>query len=566
MGLAAPRSGWRTRRAAMRVQVSYNDVNGAANAMGYKFTPMPPQPSKTYRIMVDGLMDEVYFLLTGYSGSFEPLKVYFPDSTMVSCQDQANVTCLDLGLVQYMQVKVNNRVGEWQAVVDAGHTGSGTYSFHSNAASAVGVLSMGDHSLSTAGGVGLLVDIGQAIDSNKLTGWFRTPNDQPFGSSFSLYDDGLHADGLAADGLFSSDPYTPAEVGTGYLYIEGQLEGTSFIRSDPVPFTFQPVNISSLGEGVNTGGGTELSFEIKNLDNQDHCYWYDTLRPEGWWVDGLGWIPMVCINAGETHTTDLTVYMAAGDTNDLPSGTTGEVTLTVTDYGEGVISDSTTALVTRYREPASINIYNSTFYLRPGGDIATVEFTVLDDQDMVVADGTEVYLNPTLGSVSPEVGITQNGYFTATFTTGNAEGVGSVNAFTLNGITARTEFDIVAAKPNQIRLQASPIILPPDGVSTSTLVATVKDGWGTPVYNQLVRIGVSGDGQMGNLGGSEVVSGTTNIQGQFIAVYTSGTIAGEARARAELLIMGAEGYRPVHEDQQVIDLRVPELYLPLILR
>ena len=548
------------------VQISYNDVGGSSNGMGYKLIPMPPQPSKTYRVEVDSLMDEVYFLLTGYSGSFEPLKVYFPDGTMVSCADIANVVCMDLGLVQFVQVKVNNRVGEWQAVVDAGHTGSGTYSFHSNADSVVGALSMGDHSLSTAGGVDLLVDIGQAIDSNKLTGWFRTPNDQPFGTSFTLYDDGLHADSLAADGLFGSDPYTPAEAGTGYLYIEGQLGGTSFIRSDPVPFTFQPVNISSLGEGVNTGGGTELSFEIKNLDSQDHCYWYDTLTPEGWWVDGLGLIPMVCINAGETQSTNLTVYMAAGDNNDLPSGTTGEVTLTVTEYGEGIMSDSATARVTRRREPAIISIYNSTFYLRPGGDSATVEITVLDDQDMVVADGTEVYLNPTLGSVSPQMGLTHNGYFTVTFTTGQAEGAGSINAFTLNGITARTEIDIVASKPNQIQLQASPLNLPPDGVSTSTLVATVKDGWSTPVYNQLVRIGISGDGQMGSLDGSEVVSGTTNIQGQFTAVYTSGTIAGEARVRAELLIMGAEGYRPVHENQQVIDLRVPELYLPLILR
>ena len=224
------------------------------------------------------------------------------------------------------------------------------------------------------------MDIGQAIDSNKLTGWFRTPSDQPFGSSFTLYDDGLHADGLTADGLFGSAPYTPAGAGTGYLYVEGHLGGISFVRSDPVPFTFQPVKITSLGEGVNSGGGTELQFKIQNLDNQDHCYWYDTLTPEGWWIDGLGWIPMVCINAGETHTTTLTVYMTSGDTNDLPSGTSGEVTLTVTEYGEGIMSDSATSRVTRHRAPATINIYNPTIYLRPGGDSATLDFSVLDDE------------------------------------------------------------------------------------------------------------------------------------------------------------------------------------------
>ncbi|MCK4579562.1 MAG: hypothetical protein KAU50_12290, partial [Candidatus Marinimicrobia bacterium] len=313
-----------------------------------------------------------------------------------------------------------------------------------------------------------------------------------------------------------------------------------------------------------TGGGTELQFEIQNLDNQDHCYWYDTLKPEGWWIDGLGWM-MVCINAGETHTTTLTVYMASGETNDLPSGTTGEVTLTVTEYGEGVISDSATSRVTRHRAPATINIYNSTLVLRPGGDSATLDFTVLDGEGMVVADGTEVHLNPTLGSVSPEVGITQNGYFTATFTTGHAVGTGSVNAFTLNGITARTEVDIGNPKANQIMLEVSPRLVPPDGTSTSNLIATVKDRWGTLEAGEVVRIGVSGDGQMGTINGSEVVTGTTDTQGQFTAIFTSGTTAGDARIRAELLIMDTEGYRPVHEDQQVIDMIMPELYLPLIL-
>jgi uncharacterized protein YegL len=563
------------------IQVSYNDVYGAANATGYKFTPMPPQPNKTYRVEVDSLMDEVYFLLTGYSGSFGPLKVYYPDGSLVNCADSANVVCLDLDLVQYVQVKVNNRVGEWQAVVDAGSTGSGTYSFHSNAASAVGAQSMNDRSLSTSAKETLLVKIGQALDGNTLTGRFRTPNDQPFGSSFSLYDDGLHADGLAADGLFGSDPYTPAGAGTGYLYVEGQLGGTSFVRSDPIPFTFQPVEITSLGDGTNSGGGTELQFEIQNLDTEDHCYWYDTQAPEGWWIDGLGWIPMVCINAGESHTTTLTIYMASGETNNLPSGTNGEVTLTVTDYGEGLMSDSATAWVTRHRAPASINIYNPTFYLRPGGDSATLEFIVLDDEGMVVADGTEVQLSATLGSISPSTGITHSGFFSATFTSGSTEGTALITANFLSGsvadtvsntvninnnVSATTEIDIGNPKANQISLEVSPQSVPPDGVSTSNLVATVKDRWGMPVADQVVRIGVSGDGQIGRINGSEVVSGTTNTQGQFTATFTSGTAAGEARVRAELLVMEAEGYRPVHEDQQVIDMILPEVYLPLILR
>ena len=200
-----------------------------------------------------------------------------------------------------------------------------------------------------------------------------------------------------------------------------------------------------------------------------------------------------------------------------------------------------------------------------GAVSATLDFTVLDDEAKVVADGTEVQLSTTLGSVSPAIGITHAGFFTATITSGSTAGTAIVTAATTNNVSATTEVDIATPKANQIMLEVSPRLVPPDGISTSNLVATVKDRWGTPVADQVVRIGVSGDGQLGTINGTEVLTGTTNIQGQFTAVYTSGTIAGEARVRAELLIMGTEGYRPVHENQQRIALRVPELYLPLIL-
>ncbi|MFN2138212.1 MAG: hypothetical protein ACK2UK_19810, partial [Candidatus Promineifilaceae bacterium] len=101
------------------VQVSYNDVAGAADGMGYKFIPAPPQPTRTFTAVVDQHMDGIAFLLTGYSGTFEDLLVKTPDGQPISCADTAAVYCLDLGLVQYVQANVNGRYGEWQAVVDA---------------------------------------------------------------------------------------------------------------------------------------------------------------------------------------------------------------------------------------------------------------------------------------------------------------------------------------------------------------------------------------------------------------------------------------------------------------
>ena len=60
------------------VIVSKNDLNGAYNGTGYKFTPAPPQPMKIYDVDVDPLIEGVVFLQTGYSGYFAPMSVTYP--------------------------------------------------------------------------------------------------------------------------------------------------------------------------------------------------------------------------------------------------------------------------------------------------------------------------------------------------------------------------------------------------------------------------------------------------------------------------------------------------------
>jgi hypothetical protein len=75
-------------------------------------------------------------LLTGYSGSFEPLAITDPDGNTVSCAE-AGALCLNLDLVQYAQFNTNGRNGDWHVVVDAGPSGEGTFSFISMAASPI---------------------------------------------------------------------------------------------------------------------------------------------------------------------------------------------------------------------------------------------------------------------------------------------------------------------------------------------------------------------------------------------------------------------------------------------
>jgi len=549
------------------VELGYNTASKAASGKGYKFLPVPPQPSKTYTITVDSFMGGLGFLLTGYSGSFEDLLVRYPNGAPVSCADTENVLCLNLGLVQYVQADVDGRTGEWTATVEAGPTGSGTFSFTSFAAGVLSVESIGDHTLSTAGGSPLLVDLGQPVDGNHLTAWFRHPDDSGFGSPFAMYDDGAHADGPAGDGLFGSGPYTPPGAGTGYLWIQGRLGGADFIRADAVPYVFQPLSLTALGDGANYGEVTVLQFRAQNHDVHTHCYQIQMQAPEGWLTSVPG--TFICMAPGTARTVDVTVRMSPSSPNTLPSGSTGVVEVAVIEYEQGIIADSASARVTRRRPPASILIDNRTSFVRPNGDTARLGFLVGDEQGVPVEDGTEVSLVVSMGRITPAVGQTHNGYFEAVFKSGAALGTAFLTATAENGVSSSTTIDVRSPDPSRITLGLSPDMLPSDGESTAELVATVwtiHGHWASPMAQQTVRIGVERDGQMGTIDGGQVVTGTTDARGRFSATFTSGSEGGEVGVRAELLVLDDGQYQPVLDARRVIALEngLTQTYLPMI--
>jgi Bacterial Ig-like domain (group 1) len=282
------------------------------------------------------------------------------------------------------------------------------------------------------------------------------------------------------------------------------------------------------------------------------------------------------VQAGQTYVATYNVYLAASPstTNDLPSGTTGVLTLSATEWEKGIISDSASARITRHREPYAINIFNTTHFLRPNGDTAPLEFFVVDAQNVMVADGTQVQLLASTGVISPTIGTTSAGTFRATFTSGADLGTALITATTLvgvNGVTAAsatTSIEIGNPRPNQIALSTSATQLPADGISTATLVATVRDRWDNPVPNQTVRIGVEGDGQLGTIIGGvegEVITGTTDVNGQFSAVFTSGKVVAVVGVRAELLYDKGGGLEMVHDDRKEIFIGT-QVYLPLLNR
>jgi hypothetical protein len=347
--------------------------------------------------------------------------------------------------------------------------------------------------------------------------------------------------------------------------VQGLTGGTQFVRQEAVPYSFQPVTIRSLFDGVNYGGGTDLQFEVTNLDAYSHCYWLTYQAPEGWWLEGFGWLPIVCLDAGTSYVLPLTAYLT-DYTNDLPSGTTGQITLSATEWEKGEMSDSTTATVTRRRDPASIVFDHPTTPLPPGGYTMPLQVQVWDSQGEAVADVTEVFLNSSDGTISPAIGYTQGGFVYATFTSGAIPGMVTITAMTKSGITASTQIEVAGLPPDQITLSASLTQLPADGTATSALLVTVTDALGVPVAGQLVRLGIEGDdGQMGLVNGSEYIEVYTDALGQITATYTAGSLIGTAHVRADLLTVSGSDY--IVSRSATIDIQLGSwLFLPMAVK
>jgi len=564
--------------AGQRLLVSNKDTNGARAGMGYKFYWAPPQPAKTFTVTVDELMEGVGFLLTGYSGDFEPMQVTTPDGTPVDCNDTTNVLCLNLGKVQYVQVNVNGRVGEWHAVVDAAPpSNQGTFSFISSAASTVGAEIITDRSLFSGANARVTLRLGRPTDDNQLTGWLQRPNGSRWGSSFVLYDDGAHDDLFAGDGYFGSDGFMPG-VGAGYLWVSGTADGVPFQRADETLLTFQPFQMTTAQQEYPNDNDTPtpIAIELTNSDTVYHCYDYDVTFPEQWAVWSGNWdyddLGDYCLGAGETRTQTFTVYPAWFE---AVSGATGEVTIAFYDVDNPGVNDSVTVRFLRQRGPANLvidNAYSST-YLRPNGtDTAQLRVGVFDEQGFYVVDGTAVQMQSDLGTVSPAVGYTIGGLATFTYTTGTNEGDATVTA-TNGGLSASTVLHLRNPLPDRITLAATPNDLSGSGTAAA-LKATVYDRWDEPLANQTVRLGLSGDGHYGTINGTEVITATTDSNGQITAAFGKAAgVLGTADVFAVLLFDKGSGIEEVHQAQARIYLgggNNPNLnrrvYLPVVVR
>jgi adhesin/invasin len=228
-----------------------------------------------------------------------------------------------------------------------------------------------------------------------------------------------------------------------------------------------------------------------------------------------------------TFTTSLGVVgPATAETTDgtatatLTSGTTpGTATVTVkvgmlTQRVKVEFLDTTPTSLTVKADPEEI----------PADDTSTstITATVKDAQNDPVPDGTIVKFTTSLGTIAPSSAATQDGAATATLRSGTTAATATVTV-KVGALTQKVKVEFLDTTPAYLTISADPSQLPADGISTSTITATVSDAQHNPVPDgTAVRftttLGVIGPGSVDTQGGiatatlhSSTTAGTAKV-------------------------------------------------------
>jgi uncharacterized repeat protein (TIGR01451 family) len=172
------------------------------------------------------------------------------------------------------------------------------------------------------------------------------------------------------------------------------------------------------------------------------------------------------------------------------------------DFGLVTLLVNATANITLTAAPTTL----------PVGNLSTITATVTDSANNPVPDGTVVSFTTDLGNISPASATTVNGVATATLSS-TVAGVATVTA-TVGSLSATRLVTFTTGPAAQLLLTATPALIFANGISQSTVLATVRDAFGNPVPNALVNF-LAGIGQF------SPASGTTNANGEVTATLTS---------------------------------------------
>jgi adhesin/invasin len=148
----------------------------------------------------------------------------------------------------------------------------------------------------------------------------------------------------------------------------------------------------------------------------------------------------------------------------------------------------------------------------PVDNLSTLTATVTDQFGNFVANGTVVNFTTSLGTLSGSSATTVNGVATVTLSS-TLPGVAVVTA-TVGSVSVTRLVTFTTGPAAQLLLTATPALIFANGISQSTVLATVRDAFGNPVPNALVNF-LAGIGQF------SPASGATNANGEVTATLTS---------------------------------------------
>jgi predicted extracellular nuclease len=135
----------------------------------------------------------------------------------------------------------------------------------------------------------------------------------------------------------------------------------------------------------------------------------------------------------------------------------------------------------------------------PVGSLSTLTATVTDQFGNFVANGTVVNFTTSLGTLSGSSATTVNGVATVTLSS-TLPGVAVVTA-TVGSLSATRLVTFTTGPAAQLLLTATPALIFANGISQSTVLATVRDAFGNPVPNALVNF-LAGIGQFSPASGT----------------------------------------------------------------
>jgi len=146
------------------------------------------------------------------------------------------------------------------------------------------------------------------------------------------------------------------------------------------------------------------------------------------------------------------------------------------------------------------------------GHLSALTATVTDQFGNPVADGTPVSFSTNLGVATPAVAVTVNGVATAVLSS-TVAGLATVTA-TVSSLSTTALVTFTHGPAAQLSLTATPALIFSNGISQSTVVATVRDAFGNPVPGASVQF-LATSGQLG------LMSGTSGANGQVTTTVSS---------------------------------------------